>query len=349
MVNPAKVFVSPYAPSWANRLTDWIARLPGPSWLYYFGLWVVLFTAMTLMQWSQGGYPVGTFNRFHIAVTASSPLLLLLLRYLNRTAQRAMENARPLLETTEAEYQELVYRLTTLPARAALVATFFPLLFVLPNLVRPISIFEEAQVALTPPSVALTFFLSMLLSSCAGVLLYQMYREMRLVNLIYKNYARVDLFHLSPLYGFSRLTSQAALALLATAVGFYIAEPRLLEDVGNVFTSIFGILVCLAVFLLPLIGAHNRILAEKEAVLGETTQRIKQAIQTLHTNVDAREWNVAGQIKDTLTGLDIEQKMLERIPTWPWQPETPRILFTALFIPLMLFVIQFVIQKMLAP
>jgi hypothetical protein len=28
----------PYAPSWIDRLTAWVERLPGPSWLYYLGL-----------------------------------------------------------------------------------------------------------------------------------------------------------------------------------------------------------------------------------------------------------------------------------------------------------------------
>lgn len=349
MSRSALSIVPPYAPSWVNRLTDWVARLPGPGWVYYLLSGFVLYCVMTLMQWNQGGYPVGTLNRFHLAVAFSSPLLLLVVRYLNRTAATAMDNARPLLGVNDAEFEALTYQLTTLPARAALIATLFPLVFIAPNLDRPISIFEESQVALTPPSITLTIFFSVLLSGCSGVLIYQMYREMRLVNLIYRNYARVDLFHLSPLYGFSRLTSQAALALFSVAVGFYLAEPRLLDDPGNVFTSIFGIVVCLAVFILPLLGVHDRILAEKERVLGETTQRIKSAIEELHRSVDAANWGVAEQIKDTLTGLDVEQKMLERIPTWPWQPETPRILLTALFIPVALIVLQLVIQKLLAP
>lgn len=349
MSSYAPSIAPPYSPSWVNRLTDWVARLPGPSWVYYLLVWLILFAAMTLMQWNQGAYPVGTFNKFHLAVTGSSPLLLLLVRYLNRTAATAMENARPLLRVTETEFQELNYRLTTLPARAGFVATLFPLLFVAPNLGRPVSIFEQAEVALTPPSIALTLLFSVLLSGCSGVLIYQMYREMRLVNLIYKNYAQVDLFNLSPLYGFSRLTSEAALALLAVAVGFYVAQPRLVEDPANVFTMIFGVLVCLAVFILPLRGVHDRILTEKGRVLGETAQRIKLAIEKLHESVDAGTWSVADEIKDSLVGLEVEQKMLERIPTWPWQPETPRTVLTALLIPIVLIFLQLFIQRVLAP
>jgi hypothetical protein len=103
------------------------------------------------------------------------------------------------------------------------------------------------------------------------------------------------------------------------------------------------------VFLLPLVGAHNRLVAEKERMLSDTAQRIKSAIESLHRSVDAADWGNGEQLKETLTALDIEQKMLERIPTWPWQPETLRLLLSALFIPIMLLVTQFIIQRILRP
>lgn len=32
------VVPKPYPPSWLDRLTAWVDRLPGPYWAYYFGL-----------------------------------------------------------------------------------------------------------------------------------------------------------------------------------------------------------------------------------------------------------------------------------------------------------------------
>ena len=50
-----------YRPSWVDRLTAWVARLPGPSWGYYAGLGLALLLAQALVLWIEGPFPIGTF------------------------------------------------------------------------------------------------------------------------------------------------------------------------------------------------------------------------------------------------------------------------------------------------
>jgi hypothetical protein len=50
-----------------------------------------------------------------------------------------------------------------------------------------------------------------------------------------------------------------------------------------------------------------------------------------------------------LESLMLERKLLEAIPTWPWQPNTLRGLLTAFFLPLILFVGQLVIERWFTP
>ena len=50
-----------------------------------------------------------------------------------------------------------------------------------------------------------------------------------------------------------------------------------------------------------------------------------------------------------MTNLEIEQKALRRISTWPWQPETVRWLVTALVLPLGLWLVQYFLQRVLGP
>jgi hypothetical protein len=45
--------------------------------------------------------------------------------------------------------------------------------------------------------------------------------------------------------------------------------------------------------------------------------------------------------------LETERDMLKRISTWPWQPETLQFLMTALLLPLLLWIIQYVLQQFL--
>lgn len=63
--NPA--FTPPYPPSWIDRFTGWVARLPGPDWLFYLGLWLVLFILHTAI---------------HLIITALLiPIILFTLQY----------------------------------------------------------------------------------------------------------------------------------------------------------------------------------------------------------------------------------------------------------------------------
>jgi len=48
-----------------------------------------------------------------------------------------------------------------------------------------------------------------------------------------------------------------------------------------------------------------------------------------------------------MSSLQIEQRALESISTWLWQPETVRLLITALALPLGLWVAQYVLQNVL--
>jgi len=41
----------PYQPSWLNRLAAWITRLPGPHWVYYLVLGLVLFLIQVVALW----------------------------------------------------------------------------------------------------------------------------------------------------------------------------------------------------------------------------------------------------------------------------------------------------------
>jgi len=51
------------------------------------------------------------------------------------------------------------------------------------------------------------------------------------------------------------------------------------------------------------------------------------------------------ELHDTMAGLEIEYSALTRIPTWPWQPETLRRFITALLLPVVVFILQFVLQR----
>jgi hypothetical protein len=49
-----------------------------------------------------------------------------------------------------------------------------------------------------------------------------------------------------------------------------------------------------------------------------------------------------------LASLETERNLLTRIPTWAWQPEALRGLVVALVLPLVLWLVQALLQRLLA-
>ena len=76
--------------------------------------------------------------------------------------------------------------------------------------------------------------------------------------------------------------------------------------------------------------------------------RFEAAIVELRQRVDAREGEGIDELAKVFTALEIEENALKKVSTWPWQPETLRYLVSALFLPLVMWLIQFVVQGMLS-
>src|SRR4030067_1077575 len=93
-------FVPPYPPSWIDRLTGWVDRLPGPAWAFYIVVGVGVGFAGSAIEWMEGAYPAGTFNPMHVWALGNSAYLLALIHYLDRSAAAPLEAFRPLLSPT---------------------------------------------------------------------------------------------------------------------------------------------------------------------------------------------------------------------------------------------------------
>jgi len=52
------------------------------------------------------------------------------------------------------------------------------------------------------------------------------------------------------------------------------------------------------------------------------------------------------QLKDALLGLTAEHEILDKIPTWPWRSGTLTGFLSAAVLPIVLFMIQLIIQKL---
>jgi hypothetical protein len=335
----------PYAPGWFDRFTDWVDSLKMPSWFFYLALAVILGGVQLLIQWD-GKSPVYPFPLLYIVTI---PYNLALSHYLDRVAAQALERFRPLLKVSTAEYYDLLYRLTTLPSRPTLVATFIGALYGIWTLdwVPHESKFLDLHFANTPLSVNLNHGLALPLWAVIGVLAYHTLHQLRIVQQIYNHCSGIDLFALRPLYAFSTLSARTAVGITFISYLWNLVAPSLSISSSSVFHLILLTALALVTFILPLWGAHRVLGDEKDRLLNENGERLRLAVAELHHRVDVGEMVDMDNLNKTLASLELEHATLERISTWPWKPETAQVVAAALLFPVIVWLMQWVLQKML--
>lgn len=347
-------FVPPYRRSWVDRLTTWLAAPASNRWLIYLLLALVLFVSETLVQWREGSYPIGTFNAFQFVLSVMAPFALWTVGYLNRVALHALRTFRPATRLSDAEFDELAYRLTALPPPLSLAIPFLAAVGVAvqvgitlfrPQVVQ--DVMAKVQVAITPLSLAVSVLLGGAWSVLFSVLLVKIYHQLVQVYRISTRDAVYDLFHLGPLYAFSGLTARMSLVTIGVTTAFFAAAPVFIFDPIGIFNILISTAVAAVTFALPLVGIHNHLVAEKQRMLSETSGEIKAALAELHDRLHRGDMAEMDPMNKALSSLELELRVIRAIPTWPWQPETLRWIITALMFPIIVFVAQFVLQRLL--
>jgi hypothetical protein len=317
--------------------------------LYYLGLGPVLLLVQTVVLWIEGAFPIGTFLPIHLFVAGEIAFLLALFRYLDNAAGRALTTFRPALKASEEEYSRLRYQLTTLPARATLLASLAAVMIIIlaQELSGAPSSFEA--LATSPISAALFRFIHMIEWCIIGAFIYHTVHQLRQINRIYTRHARINLFRMRPLYAFSSVAALTAVGLTVSTYGWIAINPDLLYKPSGIGITLLILVLAVASFVWPLLGVHRLIVEEKGRLLDEASLHFEAAIVELHERMDSGKLEGIDDLIRAIEGLDIEQIALDRIPTWPWRPETVRLLATALALPLGLWIVQYVLQRILGP
>jgi hypothetical protein len=349
--------VRPYAPSWIDRLMDWVQQLPGPAWLYYLGVALVLVLVRTVAAWSDGSYPVGTFFPVHILNAISGVYWLLMLHYLDDRAGAALADFRPVLNvgpegTTDAGYERLRYQLTTMPARPVLLWSIIG--FVWGLVANSPLLWSEAQLQalklFTSPTAALLDCTLNGLSFMIGfVFFYHTIRQLRLVSRIYTQHTKINLFETGPLYTLSRITGLTTIALLFLSYLYAAFAFNWQIDLNSPGAAVIGgstIFIALATFVWPLFGAHTLLQQQKVHRKSAVAQRMEAVTDELHHRVDTHELQNIDALKNALDGLVLERGVLDKVSTWPWEPETVRAVVTTLLLPVVLWIVTRVLERL---
>jgi hypothetical protein len=343
----AAAFTRPYAPSWFDRLTDWVDRLPFPAPVFYLGLALVLAVVQIIVQSVDTTDPTH-LHAFPLAYILTIPYLLGMLHFLDRTASDAMERFRPVLIIGDPEYADLHYRLTTLPARPTLLATLLGTLiglFVLVWIPHSNQV-NEFQFVDTALSLNFNHALGLVIGALFGIEVYHTIHQLRIVQDIYNHCKIINLYALRPLYALSALSTRSAFSIIFISYLWYVLAPMLFE----ISVAVFVFFTCYAflVFMLPMRGIHRLLVAEKDRKLGENGEWQRSTALEVHRRLEKSDYGDMDALNKAMASLELEHTALERISTWPWQPGTIRTVIAALLFPVVVWLMQWVLERLLA-
>lgn len=331
--------MAPYSPSWLDRLTAWIERLPGPPWAFYAGLGIVGYLASSAVRWIDGRQPLGHFDPLPPPFLLWVVGVLALHHYLDRYARQALARFRPLMDGDQADYDRTEYTLTILPAREALLSglawvgvSAFIVTLTYP-LARPYFPLWEIVVSV------LSFFVG-------GTFLQHLIHQLRTVRRLYSRVNHIDLYNLEPLFAFSSLTARAAIGIILLQYAIVVLLPG--EAKLTVIVPVAALtFVAVVLFVWPLTGVHHMLEEEKSLEMAAVEQRLKAAVAALYERVDSGQLVGMEEVEKTITSLKTTRDIVDGRPTWPWQPATVRGLAAAVLLPIALWLVQELLQQWL--
>jgi hypothetical protein len=337
--------VRPYKPSWIDRFTGWVDRLPVPAPVFYVGLAFCLVLGQMLFLWLEGGLGAEALLAVIIFNGLATPFLLTLMHHLDHQAARGLKAMKPVLDMTAPEFGQFQYKLSTMPFRVPMVAGLA--MVVLAILVERLGATPVRYAALEQlPVFAVVFQIIDKLSAFAfGVVCYHTIRQLRLVNTVHMDHVRISLFRLGPLQAFSRLTASTAVGLVVGVYAWMLINPEFLTNPISLAFSGSVTVLAVAVFVWPLLGAHRLMQTEKERALHDIDLRFEAISAELDRALDDQDYPAIVRLNGTLASFETRFGRIASIPTWPWRPETAQLALTAIALPLILTFLQFLAER----
>lgn len=343
----------PYPPSWIDRLIGWIRQRPGPSWIFYAVLWLIAALVNHAAFWLEGSLQFGLFD---IGRFAEIPLLLYLLpfvHYLNNVAADALADFRPIVDLTEAQFLDLRYRLTTLPQGLGRISIVFGITLGIMSLIASPESYELSGSS-SLPMILYRGLIAVAIMSFIAVTFFHTAHQLRVVTRLQRMPSKISLFQSGPVYAFSSLTARTGIGiamlvyyLVLVSYELELFGPRPPMSVVDLFVNVVVLSSSIAAFILPLLGMHDRLAAEKTRALFEANRRIELSIARLHAQVDSGAANVGDTVNKNLASLLLEADSLKKLSTWPWRPETLRGFFGAITLPVIVWLITTALERLL--
>ena len=330
-----------YPPGAVSRFLAWVDRLPWHGWWVFPAILALLFATAHLVLWLSGLLPFGSFDSTIAVGVVYGPFTIGALAYINRVAERAVTAFWPATGWPDTDRRAWTYRFVTTPGGVGWPCLLVGAAFAIGSYLQapPTVLGAGGANGLVPLAVygpMLLFGYAML---PAGIV--HIGRQLRLVARIHREATAVDPFDRGPLYAFSWLTAQAGLVFLIVA--FYSLTANGAFQSGNLVSLAavgVGLVLGVACFVVPLWGMHDRLVLEKDQLLGEADERVARLGAEMYARIDAGRFDETKVIGEGLAGMAGLNERIRRLPTWPWPPQVLRGFLSALLVPVIVYVVS---------
>jgi len=335
----------PYAPSFLDRFMNSVERLPVPYWVTYLVLFVLQSTLVHVLAWFDGWLPAYKLDALLLLFPAWQWVPLAIMTYLDLVSVQALSIFGPLLDVDESEGKKLAYEFSTMPARGAILSgAVWAIIYVIITIV-----FFDAYgtLGIGPWLTAVLVFEGLIAYMTGSAIYYYSLRLLYLVNRTVKKIRRFNVFRPDPVYAFARVTSLVGVSWMIMLTITLLLFPTPFVEGMVLALLILQVGLGVAAFVLPLWFVHRRLESEKLRLLEEFHRQVEQTTGRLHRCLDEDDMVPVTQLKDAMLGLSAEREILNALPTWPWRPGTLAGFLSATLLPILLFVLQVAIGRLL--
>lgn len=200
---------------------------------------------------------------------------------------------------------------------------------------------EGAQVDAQATQVlpAITIFGYALSLGFSALFIYRLFHQIKMMRQILQG-VEANVFNPRKVYALSSYGAAFAAALFIAQVFPSLPLTNFLASPGALI-SLYGTGVMLLIaFFVPLAEINKRLRANKDRLLAEIGTDLSEIQERTHLALKKGKFAEVDKMRGSLSTLREQRELVQKISTWPWQPDTLRNLLTPLLIPLVVFIMQ---------
>jgi hypothetical protein len=159
---------------------------------------------------------------------------------------------------------------------------------------------------------------------------------------------QVDIFRPVRIYALTRYGVYfSVLLILLYYGGNLLSNPAFLFTPASIYLQLFFLTLIFLLFYIPIAGINQRMVLAKARLLNDLGRDLETLFNRIHAAASAGDLTAVDQHKGALETLKDLREFIQQLPTWPWQPGTFRNLLAPLLFPVLIFLIQQILTRLI--